>query len=195
MKRFLFAFLAFLSVPALAQDVVAVPGWRIIPEESSITFEAMQMGAAFQGEFKKFEGTIIFHPNRLDRSRARIAVDMTSIMTRNAERDGYIGTAEWFDTENFPQAIFETISIEKTGNKTYMANGTLAIRDVSLPVAVPFTLDMAMDGPMREAVMQGALTINRLDFGVGQGEWEDTKTVGNPVKIDISIKARPAAAL
>jgi polyisoprenoid-binding protein YceI len=35
----------------------------------------------------------------------------------------------------------------------------------------------------------GEISLNRLDFGIGQGEWKDTQAVGNPVKVRVSVTA------
>ena len=35
--------------------------------------------------------------------------------------------------------------------------------------------------------LTGAVTIKRLDFGVGQGEWKSTESVGDAVKITYKV--------
>ena len=37
---------------------------------------------------------------------------------------------------------------------------------------------------------KGELTILRLDYGIGQGQWRDTKTVANEVTVTIDILAK-----
>ena len=34
------------------------------------------------------------------------------------------------------------------------------------------------------------MTVERLDYGIGQGPWKDTSVVGNPVKIFIDLSAK-----
>lgn len=41
--------------------------------------------------------------------------------------------------------------------------------------------------------MEAALVINRLDYGVGQGEWQKTDMVENAVSVSVSLTARLAA--
>ena len=50
---------------------------------------------------------------------------------------------------------------------------------------LPFTFVVAADG--RTARLSGGTTIQRLDFGVGQGEWTDTTWVGNAVEIHFDL--------
>jgi polyisoprenoid-binding protein YceI len=35
-----------------------------------------------------------------------------------------------------------------------------------------------------KAFVSGTLTINRLDYGIGTGEWADTRWLGGEVKVD-----------
>ncbi|HAI28113.1 MAG TPA: YceI family protein, partial [Thalassospira sp.] len=59
-------------------------------------------------------------------------------------------------------------------------------RDVTREVILPF--DLEIEG--NEAKATGTVTINRTDFGVGQGQWADTSQVGDPVTIEIDIEAK-----
>ncbi|MBU0800787.1 MAG: YceI family protein, partial [Alphaproteobacteria bacterium] len=73
----------------------------------------------------------------------------------------------------------------------YVANGVLTIRDVTLPVSVVFTLDISTDDAGNKvAKMDGSFDLNRLDFGVGQGDWAGTGTVANQVNVRVSVTAR-----
>ena len=45
------------------------------------------------------------------------------------------------------------------------------------------------DPGLLRADAAGELTISRLDYGVGQGDWASTKTVGEEVVIRIEIRA------
>lgn len=37
--------------------------------------------------------------------------------------------------------------------------------------------------------MRAELTLNRLDFGVGQGQWKGTETIADAVKISLLVHA------
>ena len=63
---------------------------------------------------------------------------------------------------------------------------------VTKPVVLPFTLTVGDDpgAPGRRlALAKGELTISRLAYGIGQGEWTATKTVGDQVVIDFDLRA------
>ena len=185
---FALTFLTFTAAPARAADPVTA--WAIDHTQSHLTFEATQMKAPFTGEFARFDGDIHFDPARLEDSSTIIKIDMTSVSTKSEDRDANLITSPWFFTESFPESKFEAAKFEKTGENAYVAHGNLTIRDVTLPVDLPFTLDITTgaDG-QKTAKMKGELTLQRLDYGVGTGDWQDTSNVGNPVKVLVLLTA------
>jgi cytochrome b561 len=192
--RILFSFLMAIMVvfsPALAGDDPTVPAWKIIAEDSTLSFEGTQMGAPFKGVFKSFDGRIRFDPARLQDSNVRIAIDMDSVDASSADRNTYIRMPDWLNVAQFPQAVFVTTGFEKgLGPDQYVASGQLTIRGVTLPITLPFTLDIAKnDSGVETARITGETTINRLDFGIGQGEWKDPKSVGTEIQVHINLSA------
>jgi polyisoprenoid-binding protein YceI len=181
MKKIIACLLLFIiAVPAFAADQ-----WKIV-KESTIGFEGTQMGAPFKGSFKQFDGTIVFDSAHLDASKADITIQMNSVDATSKDRTEYLPNEPWFDVAKYPDAHFVTTSIEKAPQENhYIAKANLTIRDVTLPVTLPFTLVIKGN----QAVMNGETTISRIDFGVGQGEWKDVSTVGANVKVTINVTA------
>jgi len=163
-----------------------VPTWNIVPEKSSLTFTAIQNKAPVSAEFKVFSGNIHFAPDKLTTSNITIHVEMASVY---AEYDDLIDTlkmADWFDVGKFPQATFQSKTITKVGDKKYRAEGTLVIRDKSEPVIMTFTLIEYSD---KNATAKGQVSVKRLQFGVGQGEWASTDDIDDVVKIEFTVSA------
>lgn len=165
-------------------------GWVIDREHSRIEFEATQYGEAFKGSFENFNGQIVFDPDELDKSSANIKIDITSIETGASDRDDQAKSADWFDVAQFPLAVFSAESFEKTGENQYLAHGSLTIRGIAVPVALPFELKITEDGEGNRADMEAVTTLRRLDFGIGQGQWQETDAIGNDVKVSIKVRAR-----
>lgn len=178
----------------VASDEVAIestlPQWKIIPQNSTITFTASQYGQAFSGSFGGFDGQIFFDPENLAQSVADITVKIDPIDTGSDDRDVQAATADWFDVKTYPVAQFKTTSFEKTESGSYIAHATLSIRDVTLPIALPFSLEFKEQDAHTLAFMKGAVTVNRLDFGVGQGQWQSTQAIANEVKIAVELQAQ-----
>jgi len=168
----------------------AAPAWTIDPARSSLTFDGTAMGAPFTGAFKKFGGQIVFDPNDLSHSYAAITIDITTVDAKDDDRNKYIGTKDWFDSAAFPIAIFKITRFEKTAADKYIAHGQLTLRDVTRPVDLPFTLEISSGADGHKiAKMHGDLALNRLDFGIGNGEWRNPKTVGPSVTVHVAVTA------
>lgn len=176
--------LFFLCIPMIS--LAAVPAWQIVPSASSITFTATQNNAPVSGEFKKFSGEINVDPNQLDASNVKIIVDLASIADSYNQLAETLKDKDWFNVKLFPQAVFKSTKFIKTGDKTYQAEGTLTIRDKTLPIVVTFNQEEYTQNKGR---IIGTTRIKRTAFGVGQGEWADTKAVKDDVRIDFTITA------
>lgn len=182
LKKWLFSSLLLLPLIAMAD----VPSWKIVPNESSLSFTATQNDAPVTGKFTSFSGDINFDPNQIKQSHIKIVVDVGSISDAYNQLADTLKAAEWFNIKRFPQAIFQSSELVKTGDKSYQAKGMLTIRDKTLPVTLTFTQE---EYSTTKARMKGEATIKRTDFGVGQGEWADTKAVKDEVHLDFTITA------
>lgn len=111
---------------------------------------------------------------------------MSSFDAGSADRDGALPGKEWFYIKTFPKAQFASQDFISLGGDNYEARGELSLRGVSQPLTLPFTL--TLDGDRAE--MGGRVSINRNDFGVGQGVWSTDEWVSLNVDIDVKISAR-----
>lgn len=166
------------------------PRWNIVPQDNTLTFTAVQSGAEFSGHFGKVGGDIFFDAQDLTQSKAQITIDIAPITTGSDDRDAQAIQPDWFDATTFPVAIFETTSFEKTGENTFTANGNLTLRGVTKPVNLPFTLLTKEEEGKIFANMTAQISLKRTDFGVGQGQWQSTDTIGDEVKLSINLFAQ-----
>lgn len=178
--------LAVVILFFVSSIVTAAPTWKIIPSESSLTFAAIQNDAPVLGSFKKFTGNIQFDPADLKSSHVEIHIDVASVRTDDSQVADALITADWFDANAFPEAVFKARNFVKTGDKTYDAKGILTIRDKSVPVVLVFKLD---EYSLRKALVTGSVTLKRTQFGIGQGEWARTDEVKENVKVEFIISA------
>lgn len=163
--------------------------WSIVKDQSKIGFEATQYGQIFEGKFENFDGTIIFDPQNLAASKVDITIVIASIKTGASDRDGQAVGAEWFDIKTYPQAKFVSQSFENIAPDQYKVKGNLTLRGVSLPLEFPFDLKIIENSGQKKATMRAELSLNRLDFGIGQGQWQSTDAIGNAVRVKIAIEA------
>ncbi len=175
--------LAALTLPAAAQaPELAAQAWTVDKAQSRLGFTAAADGEKFAGKFNSWDAQIAFDPAKLAASSADVTIALGSVETDNANEGGALQGAEWFSTAAFPNATFKTTAIRAAG-AGYVADGTLTIRDQSKPVSLPF--DLTIDGDV--AKMNGKLTINRKDFGLGGG-WQDSH-IDPGVTVEVAITA------
>lgn len=174
---------ATVTMPDTA--ALAENGWAIVPGQSKLQFRTTMYGATFTGDLADFNGTIIFNPDDLAGAKADITINMDKVVTGDNDRDSNITGEAWFDTKTFPQSRFESIKFEKGEGNNYVAVGNLTIRGKTMPVAIPFTLDISGN----KAHMVGDVVLNRLDYGMGTGEWEDENSIGHDVEVLIDVTA------
>jgi polyisoprenoid-binding protein YceI len=181
------------EAPPDAEEIAAPPvtqeGWQIDMANSTIQFEATQYGERFEGKFTNFGGKIIFDPAKLEDAYADIWIDIASIDTGSTDRDGQAKGAEWFDSANFPKALFVADSFSETSPGHYVAHGALTVRGKAAMVDLPFTLSIRESPEGQAALMEGHVDLNRLDFGVGQGQWQVTDAIGGTVRLNITVLA------
>jgi len=167
-----------------------LPLWSIDQQDSTLSFTAVQYGQPFTGEFKNFSGTIAFDPENLEESIADITIDITSVTTGSADRDRQTQGQDWFHTSEFPTARFTSRDFKAIGANRYHVEGDLTLRGVTKPIDFPFTLTFSEnDQGEKTAQMSADFILQRLNFGVGQGQWEDAEAVKNQVKVTLDIQA------
>lgn len=184
MNKWLNYFMMLMMFPVAVQ--AAATDWKIIPERSKIYFIAIQNGAPVKGRFEKFSGQIHFDPNQLTESKVKIIVDINSIATDYEDLTTTLETADWFNMKLFPEAVFESSTFTKIGDKEYQAKGMLKIRDQSQPLILTFIFDQPTADT---AVARGNTVLRRTAFGVGQGEWASVNEVQDEVKITFTVNA------
>lgn len=178
-------------VLAIGLPVSPALAWEIL-ESSAITFTAYQKGQPVEGRFEAFDATVQLDPDQPESGRIRVEIMADSITTGHKDRDSALRSSSFFETKTWPRAIFESDRVETTGSGAYEAVGRLTIRDVSEEVVLPFTLEIGPDpedGARERATAEGGLTISRLAYGVGQGDFASTSTIGDEVDIHVRIDA------
>jgi len=173
------------SAPAPA---AGTPAHYVQAAGSSLGFTFEQAGAQTNGAFKQFATTLDYDANNLAASRLDVKVQIGSLDTKDQDRDSTLASAELFDTQKYPTATYTASSLAQ-GAHGVEAVGKLTIRNVTKELRVPLTIKPAGAG----LELSGTVTIKRLDFGVGQGEWQSTDSVGNAVKLTYKVVLSKAA--
>ena len=182
------ALAAAMSLVATGASAQTAPKWVVDHAQSQLLFDSQAEGAAFEGHFDDWDADIRFDPKALGQSKVSVTVATGSAVTGDSSRDQTAHGADWFASVMFPKATFTTRTIKDLGGGKYEADGDLAIKGVTQPLALPFTLTIAGD----TATMTGEATVDRSRFGVGQGDYGGADTVPLSVTVKVVLAAHLA---
>jgi len=149
--------------------------------KSSVGFKIKNAGIGVNGSFKKFETTIDYNASANAPASIKATIETTTIDTGIEARDKHLRKEEFFDVEKFPKITFESTQILKTSTGGLIAEGKLTIKGVTKDVKIPFTYTGNAEG----GVFEGAVTLNRLDYGVGG----KSVTMGDDVEVTLKVTA------
>ncbi len=173
---------AIVLVAALG-SVAAQAQQKLVPAQSEIAFTTKQMGVPVEGHFKKFDAQIAFDPAKPETGKIGFTVDIASATLGAPEADAELPKATWFNTAKFPQATFQSSAIKGLGGGKFEITGKLAIKGSSHDAVVPVTLTQSGANTMAN----GVLTIKRLTYKIGEGEWADTSMVADDVQVKFKL--------
>ncbi|AMY69698.1 cytochrome b/b6 domain-containing protein [Frigidibacter mobilis] len=152
-------------------------GWTVT--EGTLGIALRQMGASVSGSFTGWTAEIDY--DEATRTGAvRVTIPVAGLVLGSVTPQA-LGP-EFFDAETHPTAVFSAQIAEGAGG--LVATGTLDLRGVTVPVSLPFTLDIAGN----TATMTGSTTLDRRDYGMG-ASYADETTVGFAVQVDVALTA------
>ena len=180
MNLLLFRTVAVAALLALSLLTHAEPaGTRLVPEKSRIVFVSKQMGVPVEGTFGKFAAQVAFDPRKPEGGTIALSIDVGSATLGVPQSDAELPKPEWFHAAKFPQAQFKSSAIKSLGGGQFEVVGKLTLKGQAQDVVVPVTI--AQDAGL--SIATGSLTIQRLAFKVGDGDWTDTSMVANDVQV------------
>jgi len=156
---------------------------QLVPAKSEIGFVSHQMGVPVAGRFRNFDARIRFDPAAPEKGYFLIGVELASVELPTNDAMQEVVKPIWFDAARFPRAQFESTAIRAAGPDRYEISGRLDIKGRSRDIVVPVRLERA--GGLTMA--SGSVTVPRLAFAIGDGEWSDTSMVADEVQIDFRL--------
>jgi polyisoprenoid-binding protein YceI len=174
------------SAATVGRAANPVQSYTADPSASRLDFIGIQAGAEFKGTFRKFTAAIDFAPDALASSHFDVQIDLNSLDTMDDDRDATMRGPDIFDIAHFPASRYVTRSFTKTPTG-YSAAGTLSLHGVTKDVPIDFVFVSTPGG----AKLEGTAKLNRLEFGVGQGDWKSTESVKDVVKVAFSLILKP----
>ena len=151
-------------------------------KNSSVKATFSQFNVPVSGDFKQFSGDVQFDPAKPEATKAQLTVVTSSYDLGDAQYNKEVAGKDWFDSKNHPNGLFKLSSVKPVAGG-FNATGELTLRGKTKVLQFPVKLT---SGP-KAHLFTGDVTIKRLDFGIGQGDWADTALVADNVKIEFKM--------
>lgn len=180
-----------------AHDLGLAAGtWNIDPVHSSVAFSVRHMMVSkVRGQFTEFNGQILI-AEEIESASVNVTIAASSVHTGNAQRDGHLQSADFFNAEADQNIEFRSTGVTADGTDWKVA-GDLTVNGISKPVVldVAFT-GVGPDGQGgQKAGFEATTVINRKDWNIdfnmpleGGGV-----VIGDKITITIDIEADLAA--
>ena len=155
-----------LAVP----QTTAATTWNLDPAHSVAEFKVKHMMISnVKGQFAKISGRLTLSDSNLTTSDVEAVIEAGSIETRDAQRDGHLKSADFFDVDKFPTLSFKSTHVTIVRDGELAVEGDLTIRGVTRKAVfdVEGPTPSAKDPWGNTRVAVSAITkINRKDFGL-----------------------------
>jgi polyisoprenoid-binding protein YceI len=109
-----------------------------------------------------------------------VVVDIASLTLGTVTEQAL--SSDFLAAEDHPRAVFSA-EIRRDG-ADYVADGDLTLKGATIPVSLPFTLEIEGD----TATADGGLTLDRRTFAIGTG-YKDEKSLAFSVEVSVHLTA------
>jgi len=135
---------ALLPAPETKEPSALPEGaYRLDPDHASVLFKIDHLGfSRLVGRFDRIDATLDFDPERPEAAKLTARIEVASIDLNLAAFEEQLRGPDWLDVARFPEARFESQSIEITGESSGRITGELTLHGITQPV----TLDVTFNG-------------------------------------------------
>ena len=172
--------------------------WTIDNAHSEVLFKVKHLViSTVTGSFKSFNGNATFQNDTLENADINFQLDVSSIDTNQAQRDGHLKSGDFFDAENYPTIDFQSTSFKQKDDENYTLAGNLTIRGVTKPVEV----NAEYGGTEKDAYGNQKIgfeitgIVNRKEFGLTYNALTETGglAIGENIKLIANIQLQKEA--
>ncbi len=168
--------------------------WKLDPAHSAAEFKVKHMMISnVKGKFTGLSGVLTEHATDSTLSSIDASVDVSTVNTGDAQRDGHLKGPDFFEAEKFPVMTFKSTSVKAKGEGEYEVTGDLTLHGITKPVT------FAVEGPSAPGKdpwgntrigLSATTKINRKDFGLAWNSALETGgvLVGEDVAITLDIQ-------
>jgi polyisoprenoid-binding protein YceI len=172
--------------------------YTLDPSHSRIGFVTRHaMIAKVRGSFNEATGTASIDGANPAASTLEVTIQTASVDTRDANRDGHLQSADFFDAATYPTITFKGTGFVITDDQTVEVTGDLTIKGITNQVTVPFEFGGVAVDPfgLSRAGFEGSVVVNRKDWGLTWNAALETGgvLVAEKVTLELEVSAVKAA--
>lgn len=142
--------------------------WALDLSHSEISFKVKHMMIAnVKGSFKEFDIDVTTNGDNFNDAEINFQMKAASVDTGDANRDGHLRSADFFDADNFPLVTFAGTSFKGSGDE-YVLTGDLTIRGVTKTVNLDVEFGGILNDPWGNTKAGFTLNgkISRKEYGL-----------------------------
>ncbi len=159
--------ISFLLLSAFAQGQSI--NWDVDPVHSSLSFSIDHLVISETiGEFSEYSADIKSDKPDFTDALFNVSIQVSSINTKDDQRDEHLRSADFFNVEEFPVITFRGKEFKKVNNNKYEVIGDLTIRDITKSVKFDGQFGGIVNDPWGgvRAGLKISGEIDRYDFGL-----------------------------
>lgn len=168
--------------------IAGAADFKFDQSSSSLMFSGDYEGEAIEGKFAVFIGVVSFDLSAPRNPLFDVKIQTKSLDTAYEERDEVLRDQDWFASVKYPEAIYKSAGPCKKRSAVLLCPGNLTLRGISKPVTLQVTIDT------KSLSVVGSAQFKRRDFGVGQGEWDESATIGDQISVKFKLGLKPSTA-
>ena len=157
------------------------------PNHSTVGFVVPIAGGVTRvtGKFTDFSLDLDYVNQDMTQSSVVFTIQATSINTGIDQRDEHLRSADFFEVEKYPEIVFKSTAIRKTG-ETYEMDGTFTMHGITKNVTIPF--ELTSTGKRPSARIRWSL--NREDYGIFFEHTSEKNFLSKNIGIEIDFWTR-----
>lgn len=128
--------------------------WNLDNAHSEVSFKVKHMMISnVTGHFSDFSASVTSEGDDFTTANIEFAIKSATVNTGSEQRDNHLRSAEFFESDKFPEIKFKGTKFEKIDNENYKLTGDLTVKDVTK-----------------------SITLNAEHGGIGKDPWGNIKT-------------------
>jgi polyisoprenoid-binding protein YceI len=167
--------------------------WQIDATHSQVAFAVRHMViSTVRGNFTGIRGTLDFDEAHPENASVEAEAEVTSINTRDKNRDAHLLSPDFFDAQQFAVISFKSTKVERAGND-YKVTGDFTMHGVTRPIVFDVEYGGTVKDPygLLRVGINGHTKISRKDWGLTMNPLLETggAVIGDEVKIELELEA------